>query len=75
MGAPTTWLCPTPLHRGRMLEMEGKLARPRALMYGSLAFGVATPWVGIGPLALLLIAVLVYRPLTGRIGTSARPST
>jgi hypothetical protein len=44
-----TWLCPTPLHRARLLEMEATLARPRALLYGSLAiaFLVAIPWIGV----------------------------
>ena len=75
MDATTSWLCPTPMHRERLLEMEAKLARPRALMYGALAIAlvVAIPWMGIGPLAMLPIAVLAYRPLTSRVGTSARP--
>jgi diguanylate cyclase (GGDEF)-like protein len=75
MDERTTWLCPTPLHRARLLEMEGKLGRPRALMYGSLAlaFLVAVPWMGWWPLALIGVAVLAYAPLASRIGTSARP--
>jgi hypothetical protein len=32
MAAQGTWLCPTQLHRERLLEMESKLARPRAIM-------------------------------------------
>jgi len=35
-----TWLCPTPLHRERLLDMERRLARPRAIMYGSLALSI-----------------------------------
>ncbi len=75
MDERTTWLCPTPLHRARLLEMEGKLGRPRALMYGSLAlaFLAAIPWVGVWPVGLLVVTVLTYRPLASRIGTSARP--
>jgi diguanylate cyclase (GGDEF)-like protein len=70
-----TWLCPTQLHRTRLLEMEARLARPRAIMYGSLAlaFVVGVPWLGFWPLALLLAAVLAYRPLTRGIAASARP--
>ena len=77
MDERTTWLCPTPLHRARLLEMEGKLGRPRALMYGSLAvaFLVAVPWMGWWPLALIGVAVLAYAPLASRIGTSRAPST
>jgi diguanylate cyclase (GGDEF)-like protein len=70
-----TWLCPTQLHRERLLEMEAKLGPPRAIMYGSLAvaFVASIPWIGLAPLGLLLVAVLMYVPLTSRIATSARP--
>jgi diguanylate cyclase (GGDEF)-like protein len=70
-----TWLCPTQLHRSRLLEMEAKLAVPRSIMYGALAvaFGVTAPWLGVGPLLLLLIVVLVYRPVTRGLAASARP--
>jgi GGDEF domain-containing protein len=46
--ASGTWLCPTAFDRARLLEMEAKLSRPRAIMYGSLAivFVIATHWVG-----------------------------
>ena len=49
MDERTTWLCPTPLHASALLEMEAKLGRPRALMYGSLAlaFLAAVPWIGV----------------------------
>jgi diguanylate cyclase (GGDEF)-like protein len=63
------------LHRTRLLEMEAKLARPRAIMYGSLAlaFAASVPWIGAWPLVLLLCAVLVYRPLTHGMAVSPRP--
>jgi diguanylate cyclase (GGDEF)-like protein len=75
MEQQTTWLCPTQLHRERLLEMEGKLGRPRAIMYGSLgiAFLGSAPWVGFAPIGLLLVAVLMYSPLASRIAGSARP--
>ena len=75
MDERTTWLCPTPLHRERLLEMEAKLGRPRALMYGSLALAylVAVPWVGWGPIAFIFVAVLSYLPVASRIGKSTRP--
>ena len=42
----------------RLLDIEPKLARPRAVMYGSLAlaFLIASPWVGWLP----------FIPLAGR---------
>jgi hypothetical protein len=63
------------MHRTRLLDMEARLARPRAVMYGSLAlsFLIGVPWLGLWPLALLLVAVLAYRPLTRGIATSRRP--
>ena len=70
-----TWLCPTPLHRERLLDMERRLARPRAIMYGSLgvAFVIAIPWIGWWTLIPLALAVLTYSVLKPRIETSARP--
>jgi diguanylate cyclase (GGDEF)-like protein len=70
-----TWLCPTQLHRERLLEMEGKLVRARAIMYGSLAiaFVIGIPWIGAWTLIPLAASVLVYRLLSPRIATSERP--
>jgi diguanylate cyclase (GGDEF)-like protein len=75
MAAPGTWLCPTPLHRERLLDMESKLARPRAIMYGSLAlsFVAGIPWVGAWTLIPLAVSVIVYALLRPRIATSERP--
>ena len=72
MAAEGTWLCPTPLHRERLLDMERRLARPRAVMYGSLgvAFLIAAPWIGWWTLTPLFAAVLTYRLLKPRIQTS-----
>src|SRR4051812_22215663 len=57
-----TWLCPTQLHRERLLDMERMLARPRAVMYGSLAlaFIVGIPWIGWWTLIPLAGAILSY---------------
>jgi diguanylate cyclase (GGDEF)-like protein len=75
MAASGTWLCPTQLHRERLLDMESKLARPRAVMYGSLAlaFVVGIPWVGAWTLIPLAVSVLVYALLRPRIAGSERP--
>jgi diguanylate cyclase (GGDEF)-like protein len=75
MAAPGTWLCPTQLHRERLLDMESKLARPRAIMYGSLAvaFLIGIPWIGAWTLIPLAVSVLVYALLRPRIATSERP--
>ena len=75
MSSAGTWLCPTQLHRERLLEMEDKIARPRAIMYGSLAiaFLIAHPWVGAWTLIPLAASVVSYALLRPRIATSERP--
>jgi diguanylate cyclase (GGDEF)-like protein len=75
MAAAGTWLCPTPLHRERLLEMEGKISRARAIMYGSLAvaFAVGIPWIGAWTLIPLAASVIAYALLRPRIATSERP--
>jgi diguanylate cyclase (GGDEF)-like protein len=70
-----TWLCPTPLHRMRLLDMEAELARPRAVMYGALlvVFVVGIPWFGWVPFLPLVGSVACYAALRPRIGGSERP--
>jgi diguanylate cyclase (GGDEF)-like protein len=76
MGPRGTWLCPTPFDRERLIDMERKLARPRAVMYGWLAvvFVIAVPWFGwwiLMPLAWTIVLYLAgLRPWIAR---SARP--
>jgi diguanylate cyclase (GGDEF)-like protein len=75
MAGGGTWLCPTPLHRERLLEMESKISRARAIMYGSLAvaFLVGIPWIGAWTLIPLAASVVVYAVLRPRIAASERP--
>jgi diguanylate cyclase (GGDEF)-like protein len=70
-----TWLCPTPLHRERLLDMERRLAKPRAVMYGSLGivFLIGIPWIGWWTLIPLALSVLGYSLLKPRFETSTRP--
>jgi diguanylate cyclase (GGDEF)-like protein len=44
----STWLCPTPFDRERLVDMEARLARARTTMYGclSIAFLAGIPWFG-----------------------------
>jgi diguanylate cyclase (GGDEF)-like protein len=55
--------------------MERKLARPRAVMYGSLAlaFIIGIPWIGWWTLIPLAGAILSYAAFKPRIATSERP--
>jgi diguanylate cyclase (GGDEF)-like protein len=75
MEASGTWLCPTAFDRARLLEMEAKLRRPRAIMYGSLAlvFVLGIHWLGWWILLLLLGSVLGYALLRPCIVKSRRP--
>jgi diguanylate cyclase (GGDEF)-like protein len=70
-----TWLCPTELDRARLLEMEARIARPRALMYAALgvAFVTAIPWIGWWTVVPLLVQVVLYAVLRPRIPSSRRP--
>jgi diguanylate cyclase (GGDEF)-like protein len=75
MATGGTWLCPTQLHRERLLEMETKISRARAIMYGSLAiaFVIATPWIGAWTLIPLAVSVVGYALLKPRIARSEKP--
>ena len=75
MATNGTWLCPTPLHRARLLDLEAKLSLPRTIMYGSLAvvFVISIPWIGWLPFFPLVGSILGYSALRPWIKTSARP--
>jgi len=61
MAANGTWLCPPELDRARLLDMEARIARPRALMYAALgvAFVSAIPWIGWWTVIPLVIQVTI----------------
>jgi diguanylate cyclase (GGDEF)-like protein len=75
MAGGGTWLCPTPLHRERLLEMEDRIKRARAIMYGSLAiaFLIGIPWIGAWTLIPLAASMVAYSLLRPRIATSDKP--
>ena len=66
----TTWLCPTPAARERLLDMDERLQRPRAEAIGILGLAVATtaPHLGWWPLGFMVVAALAFLlvNLTGR---------
>lgn len=75
MASDGTWLCPTELDRTRLLDMEARIARPRAVMYAALAFGMGStiPWVGWWPMIPLTLQLAIYAALRPWIARSARP--
>ena len=75
MAADGTWLCPTELDRTRLLDMEARIARPRALMYAALVVGLgsAIPWVGWWPMVPVTLQLAIYAVLSPLITRSERP--
>jgi diguanylate cyclase (GGDEF)-like protein len=75
MASNGTWLCPTELDRTRLLDMEARIARPRAVMYAALAVGLASaiPWVGWWPMVPVTLQLAIYAVLRPMITKSARP--
>ncbi len=68
-----TWLCPDQASRERLLDMNERLARPRAVAFGLIAIGLgsAAPALGWWPLGLLAAAILGFL-LMSRISTRIR---
>ena len=62
-----TWLCPDAASRERLLDMDERLKRPRALAFALIAVGIgaAVPLIGWWGLGLLLVAVLGFRLAQG----------
>src|SRR5688572_22775506 len=58
-----TWLCPDAASRERLLDMDERLKRPRAVAFALIAVGIgaAVPLIGWWGLGLLLVAVLGFR--------------
>jgi diguanylate cyclase (GGDEF)-like protein len=58
----TSWLCPDEAHRERLLDMDARLKRPRALSFVVLAVALLPlgPSIGWWPLGLLVVAALGF---------------
>ena len=67
-----TWLCPTAADRERLLDMEPRIAKARAVAFGAAGLGMVTtaPWYGwwiLVPLTWIVVShFLVLNPLIGR---------
>jgi diguanylate cyclase (GGDEF)-like protein len=68
-----TWLCPDPASRERLLDMDERLRRPRALAFGLVGVGVlaAMPHLGWRPLVMLASAIVVL-VLASRLAARVR---
>src|SRR4051795_7113659 len=71
----STWLCPAPFDRARLVDMEARIGKARALMYGAMGVALlgAIPWVGwwtMLPLGWVLGLYPLVRPWIAR---SPRP--
>jgi GGDEF domain-containing protein len=62
-----TWLCPDAASRERLLDMDERLKRPRAVAFALIAVGIAAagPLIGWWGLGLLVVAVLGFRLAQG----------
>ena len=62
-----TWLCPDAASRERLLDMDERLKRPRAIAFALIAVGIgaAAPLIGWWGLGLLVVAVLGFRLAQG----------
>jgi diguanylate cyclase (GGDEF)-like protein len=62
-----TWLCPDAASRERLLDMDERLKRPRAVAFVLIAVGIAAagPLIGWWGLGLLAVAVLGFRLAQG----------
>jgi diguanylate cyclase (GGDEF)-like protein len=62
-----TWLCPDAASRERLLDMDERLKRPRAVAFALVAVGIgaAVPLIGWWGLGLLVVAVLGFRLAQG----------
>jgi diguanylate cyclase (GGDEF)-like protein len=62
-----TWLCPDAASRERLLDMDERLKRPRAVAFAliAVAIAVAAPLIGWWGLGLLVVAVLGLRLAQG----------
>jgi diguanylate cyclase (GGDEF)-like protein len=70
-----TWLCPTPFDRARLVDMEQRIGKARALMYGTMGLALigAVPWVGWWTLVPLGWVLLLYPLVRPWIARSPRP--
>ncbi|HEY2936793.1 MAG TPA: diguanylate cyclase [Gaiellaceae bacterium] len=72
---PTSWLCPTPLDRARVLETNERIRRPRVLglMLLVVASAAASPWLGWVPVGATLATLVVGALANRRVPRSRRP--
>ena len=70
-----TWLCPDAASRERLLDMDERLQRPRAIAFALIAVGIgaAAPLIGWWGLWLLVVAVLGFRLAQGVAERIAAP--
>ncbi|MEA2483263.1 MAG: two-component system, cell cycle response regulator [Thermoleophilaceae bacterium] len=69
------WLCPTPGHRARMLDMGARAKRARVVAMGAVAVGLLAtiPNLGWATAVLATVAVLNLASIDFRIARSERP--
>jgi diguanylate cyclase (GGDEF)-like protein len=71
----TTWLCPNPGDRERLLDMEQRLTAVRAAAFGvlTLAILISAPWLGWWLLAPVLACAVAFAVAGRFLASSPRP--
>lgn len=71
----SSWLCPEPGDRERLLDMNERLRHSRgiAMLFLGLALVVCGPWVGWWTIALLAGLIAIWRVIDARIPHVRRP--
>src|SRR4051812_17021599 len=71
----TTWLCPNPGDRERLLDMEERLAPVRRAAFGVLVFAalVSAPWMGWWVVLPVVACAIAFTLADRGLATSATP--
>ena len=69
------WLCPTERDRARVLDMNDRIKRARAVSAGAIGIGIlaTAPWSGWWTLLLFAVAVVTIGTLDWRMARTDRP--
>jgi diguanylate cyclase (GGDEF)-like protein len=73
--AGTSWLCPNPGDRERLLDMEQRVGGVRTAAFGvlTLAILVSAPWMGWWLLAPVVVCATAFAVTSRLMASSARP--
>jgi diguanylate cyclase (GGDEF)-like protein len=70
-----TWLCPTEADRERLIDMSARVRKARTITAASMGIAcvISAPWIGYGPLLLLVLVGANLAIIESRLATARRP--